>query len=113
MNVKDLFDKQGIIFRIFDGPDKKDLWMRTPRIDDFQSSKEITQLPVLFLVEHGEQKHRFHVYLDGITRMDNDPDSVIFRGTSIDPVSAESVIVQGQYNFVERKGMMEIRERLA
>ncbi len=113
MSTKDYFDKKDRIFRIYDGPDKKDLWMRTPRIDSFQAAKEITQLPVQFLCEFESRKIRFDVYLDNIIRFENDENSVLFRGTALDNISGESVIVDGQYDFVARSGFLEIKERLA
>jgi len=113
VSTKDYFDKRDALFRIFDGPDKKDLWMRTPRIDSFQASKEITQLPVLFLCEFENRKVRFSVYLDNIIRMENDENSVLFRGTALDNITAESVVVEGQYDFTARTGFLEIREKLA
>ncbi len=100
------------MFRIYDGPDKKDLWMRTPRIDSFQAAKEITQLPVEFLVEVEARKARIPVYLDNISRIENDPDGVLFTGTCIEPVSGISVIVEGQYDFMKRTGFMEIRDTM-
>jgi hypothetical protein len=112
VSTKDYFEKRDRIFRIFDGPDKKDLWMRTPRIDSFQSAKEITQLPVQFLCELEERRVRFHVYLDNIVRMENDENSVLFRGTALDNISGDSVVVEGQYDFVARTGFLEIKEKL-
>mgnify|MGYP005847681153 CR=1 FL=1 len=109
MSSKNLFGKRDIIFRIFDGPDKKDLWMRSPQIDGFRAVKEITQLPVLFLCEVGLQKAKFHVYLESLFRMENDENSVLFRGTSIDEITGESVLVEGQYDFSARSGFMEIK----
>ncbi len=112
MSTKDFFDKRDQLFRIYDGPDKKDLWMRTPRIDSFQAAKEITQLPVQFLCELGERKVRFTVYLDNITRMENDESAVLFRGTALDNITGDSVVVEGQYDFVARTGLLEIKEKL-
>jgi hypothetical protein len=113
VSTKDYFDKRDTLFRIFDGPDKKDLWMRTPRIDSFQAAKEVTQLPVLFLCELEDRKVRFSVYLDNIIRIENDENSVLFRGTALDNISGESVVVEGQYDFTDRTGFLEIREKLA
>ena len=111
MSTKDYFDKQDRIFKVYDGPDRKDLWMRTPRIDSFQAAKEVTQLPVQFLCEFETRKVRFDVYLDNIIRIVNDENSVLFRGTALDNISGESVIVEGQYDFVARTGFLEIKER--
>lgn len=113
MSSRNLFGKRDVIFRIFDGPDKKDLWMRSPQIDGFRAAKEITQLPVLFLCEAGLHKAKINVYLESLFRMENDENSVMFHGTSIDEVTGESVRVEGQYDFVARTGFMEIRGPLA
>ncbi len=113
MSSRNLFGKRDVIFRIFDGPDKKDLWMRSPQIDGFRAVKEITQLPVLFLCEVELHKARFNVYLESLSRMENDENSVLFKGTSIDEISGESILVEGQYDFVNRTGFMEIRGPLS
>lgn len=99
------------VFKIFSGPERRFLWLQTPRIDDWTAPKEVTQLPIPFLIGDNElSKREFLVYLDEIKTMDNNTTGILFRGKTIDPINGQGYIIEGQYDYAEKTGLAEVTE---
>ncbi len=95
---------------IVDGPSKKQLWQQAPIIDNWVSSKSLTQVAVQFSIGTRFESTPVHIYIKLVKTIENDPDSVLFYGQTIDAESGASRYVEGQYNFVEKTGIAQLYE---
>ena len=97
------------ILEIVNGPSRKELWLQTPKIDDWVASKDVTQLPVLFHIGDHKEQTPFYIYLDEISTMRNMESGVMFYGQTIDPISGERQWVEGQYDYNEKTGIAWVK----
>ncbi|MBU1241374.1 hypothetical protein KKF84_13235 [Myxococcota bacterium] len=95
---------------IVDGPNKKQLWHQSPIIDDWVSTKSHTQVAVQFSIGTKFENEPFHIYLKLVKTIENDEDSVMFFGQTIDQETGATRYVEGQYNFIEKTGIAQVYE---
>ncbi len=97
------------ILDIVNGPGRKELWLQTPRIDDWVAAKDVTQLPVLFHIGDKYAQTPFSIYLEEIMTMENTENGIMFYGQTIDPITGERMWVEGQYDYRERTGIAWVK----
>ncbi|MGM0596698.1 MAG: hypothetical protein ACQES9_06625 [Myxococcota bacterium] len=90
--------------KILDGPEKKELWRQARQMDNWVAKKEITQLPVRFVMSVEHAQFECFIYLDKISTMTNSNSEVIFSGQMIDSISGDTLQVEGQYDFKQKSG---------
>jgi hypothetical protein len=104
-----IYDKDKVL-EIFDGPDKRMLWTQTPKLDEWTAPKEVTLLPVTFLIgTKFDEPHTYYIYLEQISTMQGD--TIFFKGTTIDPVTSQSATVEGQFDYKAKTGLVEFKDR--
>jgi hypothetical protein len=109
LTLRKIIMKTPEILEIVNGPNRKQLWLQTPKIDDWVASKSITQLPVQFQIGTKFSQKPFLIYLEEIMTMENSTNAIMFYGQTIDPISGDRMLVEGQYDYKELTGIAWVK----